>query len=225
MDISAIATALSNPDFQYRLKAITALKPYPPDVAVPLILSKLHDPEFLVRTFVARELGHQQTADGFAGLLELTRFDNTPNVRAEAANSLSLFGQIAVSHLVQIFHQDEHWLVRRSILATLTEMAFPHALLEVCQHALTEPGVDQTVQESAVDATGSLAHTNGQAAALTLLLTLVNASSPRIRIRAAYALKHFKTAPAQAALAQLRRDSDHRVVGAALEDLLPPESV
>lgn len=218
MEIHEIETMLDRSDFQYRLKAISALKDYDSEVAVPLIIGKLHDPEFLVRSFVARELGKQQTTQSFAALMEIIKFDNTPNVRAEAANSLSLFGTVAASHLVLTFERDDHWLVRRSILAALVEMNCPYELFEVCERALMDE--EPTVRESAVDALGSLAGTIQQAAALELLLTLVNAQSPRIRTRVAYALKHFNEPRAQKALAQLRKDADSQVVGAALENLL-----
>ena len=122
MELSEIDAGLSNVDFQYRLKAISALRVFDPETAVPILIASLHDQEFLVRSFVARELGQQQTAASFAALLEMTKFDDTPNVRAEAANSLSLFGQVSISHLVSVFCQDDHWLVRRSILAALEEL-------------------------------------------------------------------------------------------------------
>jgi HEAT repeat protein len=218
MDIQEIETSLNNPDFQYRLKAIAALKDYTPEVAVPLLTSKLHDDEFLVRTFVARELGKQQTAESFAALLEMIKFDNTPNVRAEAANSLSLFGKVAASHLVFTFCQDDHWLVRRSILPALVELECPRELLEVCIEALA--GEDAGVQETAVDALATLARTSQQDAALSRLLELVNSDSEQIRLHVARALKHFDHPQAKAALSQLRQDSDHQVVAAALEDLL-----
>jgi len=217
MDIHEIETSLSNPDFQYRLKAISALKDYAPEVAVPILSNKLHDPEFLVRSFVARELGNQHTAESFAALLEIMKFDNTPNVRAEAANSLSWFGSVAISHLVQVFYQDDHWLVRRSILAALTEMECPSELFEVCVQALG--GEDLTVQEAAVDAIATLAGSSQHAIALSQLLKLLPSQSSRIRLRTAYALKHFNDPQAKEALAQLRQDSDHQVVGATLENL------
>ena len=189
MNIYEIETKLNDSDFQHRLKAISALKDYDPGVAVTLLVSKLHDPEFLVRSFVAMGLGKQKTPESFAALLEIMKFDNTPNVRAEAVNSLSLFGTVAASHLVVTFHQDEHWLVRRSILAALVEMNCPYELFEVCNQAVNDE--DPNVQESAVDALASLNGTAQEAPALKLLLKLVNASSERLRTKVAYALQEF----------------------------------
>lgn len=219
MDIKEIETALNHQDFQYRLKAVSSLKDYDSDVAVPLLIEKMRDPEFLVRSFVARELGKQQTPESFAALLEIVKFDNTPNVRAEAANSLSLFGKVAASHLISLFNRDDHWLVRRSILAALVEMQCPTELFEVCDRAISEE--EPTVKESAIDALGSLNETIQHETALELLLSLATAKSSRIRTRVAYALKHFDEPRSREVLAQLRQDGDSQVVGAALESLLP----
>jgi HEAT repeat protein len=218
MELHQIESNLHHSDYGYRLKAVSALRDYPPEVALPLLVKHIQDPEFLVRSFVARELGLQQTADAFAGLLEMVMFDNTPNVRAEAANSLSLFGRISTPHLVQTFFKDQHWLVRRSILAALVEMDCPEALLEVCLLALE--GEEPTVRESAVDALGSLANASQMDGALSQLLALKCEDSARIRTRVAHALKHFDTPEAKAALAELRSDTDHTVVGAAMEPML-----
>ncbi|AFZ20412.1 HEAT repeat domain-containing protein [Allocoleopsis franciscana] len=218
MDLNQIETNLQNSDFQYRLKAISALKDYPPDVAVPLLIRHIQDPEFLVRTFVARELGRQKTSESFASLLQIMKFDNTPNVRAEAANSLSLFGEVSASHLVQTFFRDDHWLVRRSILAALVEMNCSEEVLEVCGQGLA--GDDAAVQEASIDALGALAGSRQSEAALCQLLTLKNSGAEYIRVQVAYALKRFNAPEARDALSQLRKDTDHRVVGAAMEDLL-----
>ncbi|HEY9611902.1 HEAT repeat domain-containing protein [Allocoleopsis sp.] len=218
MDLNQIETNLQNSDFQYRLKAISALKDYPPDVAVPLLIRHIQDPEFLVRTFVARELGRQKTSESFASLLQIMKFDNTPNVRAEAANSLSLFGGVSASHLVQTFFRDDHWLVRRSILAALVEMNCSEEVLEVCDQGLM--GDDAAVQEASIDALGALAGSRQSEAALSKLLTLTNSRAEYIRVRVAHALKRFDSPEARDALSQLRKDTDHRVVGAAMEDLL-----
>ena len=218
MDLNQIETNLQNSDFQYRIKAIAALKDYSADVAVPILTHHIQDSEFLVRTFVARELGRQKTSESFAALLQIMRFDNTPNVRAEAANSLSLFGRISASHLVQTFFRDDHWLVRRSILAALVEMECPEEVLEVCGLGLE--GTDAAVQEASIDALGALADSRQSEAALSQLLTLKKSEFDYIRVRVAYALKHFDVPESKEALSQLRQDSDHRVVGAAMEELL-----
>jgi HEAT repeat protein len=217
MELSEIKAGLSNTDFQYRLKAIAALKVYNPETAVPILIATLKDREFLVRSFVARGLGQQQTAESFAALLEMTKFDDTPNVRAEAANSLSLFGKVSISHLVSVFCQDDHWLVRRSILAALEELDCPEELIEVCTVALT--GDDLTVTEAAIDTLGSLAASSHHAAVLTQLLTLTQSEHPRLRARVAHALQKFDEPQAQEAILELRQDSDRQVVAATLENL------
>lgn len=218
MDIEEIKSCLNNPDFQYRLKGVAALKDHKPEIAVPLLKSKVDDPEFLVRSFVSRAFGTQQTAESFAALLQMMKFDNTPNVRAEAANSLSLFGRCAASHLVVTFFQDDHWLVRRSILAVLIDMECESELFEVCIEALASD--DMTTQEAAVDALGTLVGTTQEQAALSQLLGLVSSQSERIRQHVASALKGFDYPQVREVLSQLRQDSNSRVVAAALEHLL-----
>jgi HEAT repeat protein len=218
MDIYQIEAGLDREDFQDRLAAVKALKDYDAQIAVPLLTSKRNDPEFLVRTFVCMGLGKQQTAESYAALLEILKLDNTPNVRAEAANSLSLFGKCAAAQLVMTFFKDDHWLVRRSILAALLDLDCQHEVLEVCQEALK--GDDVAVREAAISALGDLTAPEAQTTALALLLPLVDAEFDRTRQQVAYALKKFDTPESKAALQQLRHDPNHRVVAAALEDLL-----
>lgn len=218
MELPQIKRHLQNSDYEHRVKAIAALRQYSPDIAVPLLLRHILDPEFLVRTFVARKLGYHKVADAFAGLLELMMFDNTPNVRAEAANALSLFGVTAAPHLAQSFIKDEHWLVRTSILAALVEMHCPEVLLEVCLTGAE--ATDRPVQEAAIGALGSLANSNQRAKALSHLLALKDAEATHIRARTAFALSQFDSPAAKAAIAELRTDYDHTVVAAAMEPLL-----
>lgn len=218
MDLPEIERSLQHDDFQYRLKAVSALKDYPVEIAVPLLLKQVQDPEFLVRSFVAMALGHHQTADSFAALLQMMKFDNTPNVRAEAANSLSLFGRACASHLVLVFERDTHWLVRQSILAALTDLGCVAELLEVCEQAIQ--GRDRPVREASIRALTTLAdRPDGQAAALGLLLPLVQDSAWRTRQQVAIALKCFALPKAQAALAVLKTDDDERVVASTWSDL------
>ncbi len=219
MDLQQIETDLQNPDFQYRTKAVSALRNYPPEVAVPILSNHLSDPEFLVRSFIARELGYQKNSESFAALLQLLEFDNTPNVQAEAANSLSLFGRLAASHLVKSFLKDDHWLLRRSILAGMMDMECPAELYEACTVGLA--GDDLTVMADALGGLGSLANSDYRSNALTQILSCKDHENSYIRIRVAYGLKQFDEPAAQEALAALRQDDNHRVVGATMEDLLP----
>ncbi len=212
MELHDIETALKQEDFQVRLKAIAALKTYDDAIAVPILIRTRHDPEFLVRTFVAMGFSKHQTADAFAALLEMLKLDNTPSVRAEAANSLSLFGRVSVSHLVLAFEQDSHWLVRRSILAALMDMDCPQALLEVCTNALQ--GDDLAVREATINALLSLADTDQWAIALAQLALLAQDESPRIRMRVAQVLRPLNDPTAHTILNGLRQDPDPKVVAA-----------
>jgi HEAT repeat protein len=218
MEISQIEAYLKSSDSQERLKAIVELRHYDSDVAVPLLLSRIRDNEFIVRSFIAMGLGKKQSAEAFAALLELMQFDRDSNVRAEAANSLSFYGEVAAPHLVAAFYRDDHWLVRRSILAALIELNRPEDLLEVCLCGLA--GEDPTVQEACIEGLGLFAGTTKQDIALEKLLSLAQSESWRTRSRVAKTLGKFDDAKATEALMQLKQDEDHRVVGSVLESLL-----
>ena len=218
MELNEIQENLQQTDFKYRLKAIQALHHYPSDVAVPILLDQLRDREFLVRTFIAMALAKHQTDRSFQALLELMKFDDTPSVRAEASNSLSLFGRVSLSHLVTAFIQDDHWLLRRSILAAITEMDSPIELLEICLEGLN--GDDRPVQEACIDAMGSLHESPQKNTVMERLLELATEDDWRKRRQVALALRHFNHPRASAKLQQLRQDPDHRVIAAALEELI-----
>jgi HEAT repeat protein len=221
MELHDIEIALKQEDFQIRLKAIAALKTHNAEIAVPILIRTLHDPEFLVRTFVARGLGKHQSAEAFAALLEMLKWDNTPSVRAEAANSLSLFGRTSVSQLVLAFERDSHWLVRRSILAALMDMDCPQELLEVCTQA--QQGDDLAVRESAIDALLTLVDTDQWAIALSQLKLMAGDDSPRIRMRVAQVLRPLNDPTAHTILNGLRQDPDLKVVAATWSNPLAEE--
>ncbi|MEG4352343.1 HEAT repeat domain-containing protein [Microcoleus sp. LAD1_D3] len=71
--------------------------------------------------FVAMGCRQTQTAEALAALLKMMQFDRDPNVPAEAANSLSMFGSEAIADLVAAFRGDDNLLVRRSIMAPLCD--------------------------------------------------------------------------------------------------------
>ncbi len=217
MDIDRIKAYINSPDGQKRMKAITELRKYDPEIAVPLLRTKINDSAFIVRSFVAMGLGKKQNPDAFGALLEMINFDRDPNVRAEAANSLSLFGRVAASHLVLMFERDEHWLVRRSIIAALIELDCFEELFEVCSFGLQ--GEDRTVKEFSLDCLACFAGTPKQDAALAQLLPLIKDESWLMRMQVARTLSKFNCPQARTALHQLRKDKNYRVVAAALESL------
>lgn len=218
MELSEIKACLANTNPKDRLKAIQELHQYEPEVAIPLLLSQMQEKDFLVRSFVAMGLGKQRTAESLAALLQMVKFDRDANVRAEASNSLSLFGQPVASHLVAAFYQDDNWLVRRSIIGAMVELDCPEHLLEICVCGID--GEDLTVQEACIDSLAFLASTPQREKALPQLLSKVKDSSWRIRARVARALHRFSSPQAETALEALKQDEDHRVVAAVLENFV-----
>ena len=218
MDIDLIKAYLKDSDPQKRMKAVLELRSFDTEIAVPLLIAQMKDSEFLVRSFVAMGLGKKQNAESFSRLLEMMKFDRDPNVRAESANSLSLYGEVAASHLLLMFEKDDNWLVRRSILAALAELSCPLELFESVLMGLE--GDDQSVMESSIECLSILSGSSKQDSALARLLSLVEHESYRVRLRVAKALGKFKDDDAKEALEKLKLDADHRVVGAALESLV-----
>jgi HEAT repeat protein len=216
MQLSDIKANLQELDYQFRSKAIAALRDYPAETAIPLLQEHEADPEFLVRTFVARELGNHRTDAAFGTLLQLMLHDENPNVRAEAANSLSLFGAMSTTYLVSTFAQDDDWLLRRSILAALIDMQAMAEVLTVAEVAIANRE-DPSTCETAIRSLAVLANTPQAPAAITKLAALSGDDDWRIRQQVAYTLKHFTTTNAQEVLSKLKQDSEHRVVSTALE--------
>ncbi|NET39712.1 MAG: HEAT repeat domain-containing protein [Cyanothece sp. SIO1E1] len=178
----------------------------------------MRDPEFPVRSFVAMGLGTKQTEEGFEALLNLIETDSDPNVIAEAANSLAKFGPQAMSHLVQLFEQESHWLIRQSIFAAMEGTHYPEILLKFCRWGFE--GDDPVVKQAAIANLGQLHETPQAAEALAILCQAAIEDDGGMRAQAARTLRHFDHPQATAALLELRQDSDHRVVGATLEGLV-----
>jgi HEAT repeat protein len=211
MDIEQIKNALNDADPQQRMKGIRELRNYEPMIATPLLLNHVQDQEFLVRSFVAMGLGRKQSDAAFAALLTMMQQDQDPNVRSEAANSLSFYGEAAVPHLRAMYESDDHWLVRRSIIAAIVDLKSPQELLEICAIGLA--GEDEPVMESCISALGLFGKSE-------LLLPLADDPAWRIRLQVARSLGRYDHPEAIATLSKLKGDSDHRVVGAVLESLM-----
>ncbi len=218
MELHQIETYLDSPNPQNRMKAITELRHYEPGLVVPLLKRRMYDQEFIIRSFVAIGLGNKQTDEAFELLVNLIEHDRDYNVRAEAANSLAKYGERAIPHLVQLFERDTHWLVRQSILPVLEGTEFPEILLKLCRLGIE--GNDSVVQQAALANLRQLQGTPQAEEALTILLSLATDEVVEIRAQVARVLTHFDEPTAKAALVELRRDSDYRVVGATLEGLV-----
>lgn len=219
MELTQITQNLASENPQDKLRGITALREYDAAIAAPLLLSQVDDGEIIVRSFAAMGLGFKQTPAGYERLTEILQDDADPNVRAEAAAALAKHGEIALPTLLKQFEQDQHWLVQISILLMLPEFDQPEALLQVCEHSLGRSDVN--VQTSAAEQLATLAKGPQQEAALELLLRFAKAETWMIRRKVALALRQFDDPRAKQMVQQLRNDSDHRVVAATLENLLP----
>jgi HEAT repeat protein len=218
MDIEQINNALQDADPQQRMKGIRELRNYEASIVIPLLLNHVNDQEFLVRSFVAMGLGRKQSDAAFEALLTMINQDKDPNVRSEAANSLSYYGEVAVPYLRAMYESDDHWLVRRSIIAALVDLKSPQELLEICEIGLS--GEDEPVMESCLSALGLLSKSEQESAALKLLLAFADDRSWRIRLQVAKSLGRYNHPEAIATLSKLKADPDHRVVGAVLESTI-----
>ncbi len=220
MNLEQIEAFLDSPNPQNRMKALTELRKFDADLVVPLLKQRLDDKQFICRSFIATGLGVKRNEEAYEALLEMLHREKDHNVISEIANSLSKYGEQSLPQLVEIFEQQSHWLIRRSILATMEDFDCPETILKLCRLGICNEA-DLTVKRSAVSLLGRLKETSFQAAALELLLQAAEDASAYIRIGAARQLRQYDDASAQAAVAKLRQDSDHRVVGAVLEGLLP----
>ena len=218
IDLKEIESLLDDCDPQARMKAIVELRHYQPETVVPLLKRRMHDKEFMIRSFVAMGLGRKRTDEGFNLLLDIIAHDQDSNVVAEAANSLAEYGPKAIPHLVNLFEQSSHWLVRQSILAAIEGKAHPEALFKLCQLGYEDP--DLCVKRSALSYLGELRQTEQATAALETLLNAAVDPVTIARIQAARTLSQFDDPRAAAALSELQHDPDHRVVGAVLERLM-----
>ncbi|MGI8933809.1 MAG: HEAT repeat domain-containing protein [Phormidesmis sp.] len=219
MNISEVKTLLASDDPQRRLRGLTALRDFESETAVPLLIAHRQESVFWVRSFVAMGLGRKRNEASYAALLEMLAAETDNNVQAEIANSLGLHGSRAVERLAALFHENDNWLVRRSVLAIMPELESPRQLLKIAVAALKDP--DQTISQAGISTLGLLADTCEAGQALEALLPLLSDQNWRSRLALAHALKPFESDRARDALAELRQDSHHKVIAAALEDLLP----
>ncbi|NJM74953.1 MAG: HEAT repeat domain-containing protein [Acaryochloridaceae cyanobacterium RU_4_10] len=200
------------------MSAITALRHYDADVAVPLLANRLDDPELIVRSFVVMGLGHKRTPEAFDLLVKILSHERDANVRGEAANSLSRYGKESLPYLMQAFDANPNWLVQVSILAVVAELDCPNEVYDLCDKSLDSS--DAIVQCMGIEYLGFLEGSIRHADALDLLLVWAESENWMIRRQVALSLAAFEDSYAQKTILRLRQDPDHRVVAATLEKLI-----
>lgn len=215
MNIPDIETHLASTDPQIRMRGLVALREYEPDVAVPLLVSRLDDQEVMVRSFVALGLGYKQNPVAFETLTEMLNTEADPNVRAEAASALMKYGRESLAYVIPAFYDYPDWLMRMSVMLGLADLDAPQELFQLCVAAFVDP--NPTVRETAVQGLGFLAGSSVQADALSHLLEFANSESWQVRKQTAISLRYYNDDRATETLTQLRQDKDYRVVSAVLE--------
>jgi HEAT repeat protein len=218
MQLDEVKALLESDNPQKRMSAITALRQYTEDIAVPLLASQINDPELIIRSFAAIGLGHKRTPEGFEVLVNVLRSEREANVRSEAANSLSRYGKQALPYLMKAAETDDHWLVQLSILPVVAELNCPEELYMLCTMALEH--VDPVVQGVGLEHLGYLEGSVRHGDALETLLIWAESENWMLRRQAALTLQQFKGIYAQKAMLRLRQDEDYRVVAATLESLM-----
>jgi HEAT repeat protein len=215
MNILKIQLNLASPDAQERLLAVAALRQYDAAIAVPLLASRRCDQTVLVRSFVAMGFGHQQNPEAFRFLVSMLETEVTANVRAEVASALIKYGKAAIPPIVRAFHRYPDWLMRMSILLSLSDMDSPQELFQLCLSAWVDPNL--VVQETGIQCLAALVETPLEEDVLLHLLAFGQSEKWELRRQTAIALRQFTDVRAIALLNVFQQDDDYRVVSEVLE--------
>ena len=194
---SELLQAIRSGDPSRAMPALASLRQLPAPEAIPLLLIGLQQTAFAIRSLCCAGLGFKRSEQGRQALVKVLKEDPDANVRAEAANALAYYGVVEAWPLLrQTFADDDHWLVRCSILAALAEdpTMQPAWLLDLAELALADS--DGTVRVGGAELLGRL-----------LGLPAVPASAAAVADLARERLR------------SLTKDPDHLVVAAALNGL------
>lgn len=194
---SELLQAIRSGDPSRAMPALASLRQLPAPEAIPLLLIGLQQTAFAIRSLCCAGLGYKRSEQGRQALVKVLKEDPDANVRAEAANALAYYGVVEAWPLLrQTFANDDHWLVRCSILAALAEDPTMQSawLLDLAELALAD--TDGTVRVGGAELLGRL-----------LGLAPVPASAAAVADQARERLR------------SLTKDPDHLVVAAALNGL------
>ena len=206
---------LRSPALNIRKQALDELAALPSETALPMLQRLAAEPDFALRRLAVMGFGNHPTPESFEVLQTILAQEEDANVLAEAANSIFEFGDSAMPILQDVYRRHEHWLVRQTVLALLTEGNSPHLLLSTAIEAIGDD--NQMLRETGILALGQLAESDESQVAFETLARMAEDDRWRNRWRAAIALKLFRTPEAKHLLAKLKQDEHYRVVAAALD--------
>ena len=192
MNFDALREAIASDSPGRSRPALASLVDATPEEAEPLLLLGLQQSDMLLRQLSCSGLGHKPTPAGWEPLVNTLQNDPEVAVRAEAANALVSHGlERAWPLLLEAFQREQEWLLRCSVLSAVAEHPEAQAqqLLRLALLAIADS--DGTVRVGGAEILGRVARE----------------SEPSVAEQA------------RAELVQLQHDSDHRVVGAALNGL------
>ena len=223
MELTEIKATIVSEDPQDRMRAITALKDFGAEVAVPLLLTRKDDAEFMIRSFVAMGFGHKRSPEAYEALIEIVRNDKDPNVRSEAANSLAKYGDESIPLLIEAFNANEHWLMRLSLFPILEVMAQEERLsqeqfFQLCETAIEDR--DVMVKSSGLGGLRQFVGSEYSERSVNHLERYCKAKRWYLRRQTAICLRNFSGEKVENLIGQLKQDEDHRVVAATLESLV-----
>ncbi|NMG58756.1 HEAT repeat domain-containing protein [Geitlerinema sp. P-1104] len=214
MDITpdAVKAMLDSDDYGDRLSGVNKLDYIDPSLAFEYLVPVVTDTNPRVRyTAVCKlsSLGHQNRDLSFSLLRTRLYDDPELDVKAAAADALgALKFREAYPDLAQLYHNNDDWIVRLSIVAALAEMEAPEAveLLHEALHSETE-----LVQTTAIGALGEV----GDPQAVPWIEEFMNHPEPQTRQRVAQALGQIGGESVQKSLQTLANDEHPQVAECA----------
>jgi HEAT repeat protein len=210
--LQQITEQLNSQESSDRLLALLALRDWPTAEAFPLIKQVLDDSSMPVRTMAIRSLAIHVTPESLPLLLKLLA-DREYEVRAGAAGALGCLGDHrALQPLMQVFHEDTHWLVRFSAVVSLGNLHDPQAK-DFLITVLTSPEV--LIQQAAIAALGEI----GVIETLNVLLPFIDSEDWLTRLNLAQALGNLPSDKSISALKYLTKDDHPQVCEAATRAL------
>lgn len=209
LSLAQISEQLESPNSRDRMLALAALRPVPPDDAVPLIKKVLNDQILQVRSMAVFALGIKPTEESYPLLVELLETDPDYGIRADAAGALGYLEDIrAFEPLVRTFYEDTQWLVRFSAAVSLGNLKDPRAK-DVLLTALQSEEV--VIQQAAIAAIGEIQAVD----AVDAILEFADSDDWLVRQRLAEALGNLPGEKSRSALNFLCKDEHSQVSSAA----------